>query len=207
LLAQAAKSVASYQVRNRATLTGNLCNASPCADTSPAALVLEGEALLYGPAGSRRVSLSAFWTGPGQTSLGPAEFAVAVRFPVPPAGAVGRYLKLGRRKAGDLAVVGVAALAYADPELPSGYRFRLGLGSVGPVVFRAVQAEEHLAGEAPGDASFARAAEAAASASAPISDVRATAEYQRRMVRVLTLRALRDVWGQFEAAQAGERGA
>jgi len=196
LLAEAAGSVASYQVRNRATLGGNLCNASPAADIAPAVLVLEGTVLLYGSQGEREVRVEQFFLGPGKPALGAHELATGVRIPAPPAGSVGRYLKLGRNKAGDLAVVGVAVLAFPDRDAPSGVRFRIALASVAPVPLRALQAEELLAKHEPGEAGFTQAAEAAMEACAPIDDVRASAAYRKAMVRNLTLRALCEVWGR-----------
>lgn len=199
LLAEAAHSVASYQIRNRATLGGNLCNASPCADTSPVTLVLEGRFVLYGPEGEREVSAGDFFLGPGQTLLQPAELLTAVRLPLPPVGAAARYLKLGRCKSGDLALVGVAVLGFPDGTA-SGYRFRLGLGSVAPTPVRALKAEKTLAANTPGEETFALAAEQAMASASPITDVRGGADYQRAMVRTLTLRGLRDVWARLRGA-------
>lgn len=193
LLAEAAGTVASYQLRNRATVGGNMCNASPCADTTPATMVLEGRFVLVGPAGEREVAAVDFFRGPGLTALGRGEFLRAIRYPPPPHGAVGRYVKLGRNRLGDLAIVSVAVLGFADGTAPSGYRFRIALGSVAPVVVRAAAAEALLASEPPGEEVFARAAEKAVEAASPIDDVRASAEYRRAMVRALTLRGLRDV--------------
>jgi carbon-monoxide dehydrogenase medium subunit len=201
LLADAAASVASYQVRSRATLGGNLCNASPCADTSPATLVLQAEFTLQGPSGERSVPATEFFTGPGQTVLQPAEFMTTIRFPLMPAGACTKYHKLGRCRSGDLSLVGVAVLGYPDSSLPSGYRFRIGLGSVAPTPIRARLAEAVLASHAPGKESFARAAEEARAEADPITDVRGTAEYQRDMVRTLTIRALGDVWAKLKEAK------
>ncbi len=153
LLAEAAESVASYQIRNRATLGGNLCNASPCADTSPATLVLEAEFILYGPEGQRSVRASEFFVGPGQTVLQPDELMTAIHFPPLPDDAAGRYLKLGRCKSGDLALVGVAVLGFpnaAQGAAACGYGFRIGLGSVAPVPLRALEAEVVLDANAPG---------------------------------------------------------
>lgn len=205
LLAEAAGTVASYQIRNRATLGGNLCNASPCADTSPATLVLEAEFVLYGPdpsagsgrVGQRSVPACEFFIGPGQTVLQPGELMTAIRFPPPPPDAAGRYLKLGRCKSGDLALVGVAILGYPDGT-PSGYEHRIGLGSVGPTPLRAVEAEDTLAANPPGEDAFVLAAEKAMGAASPISDVRGSASYQKAMVRALTLRGLRDVWSKMK---------
>jgi len=204
ILAESASSVASYQLRNRATIGGNLCNGSPAADTAPSVLVLGGTMVLRGPPnarvpgpGSQRtVPAERFFLGPGQTAMQPGEFMTAVHFPVPPSRAAGRYLKLGRNKAGDLAIAGVAVLGFADEVAPSGHRFRIALASVAAVPMRALAAEETLASEPPGEQTFAKAADEAREAASPIDDVRASAAYRRAMVRNLTLRGLRDVWGQ-----------
>ena len=212
LLAEAADSVASYQLRNRATIGGNLCNGSPCADTAPATLVLEGRVVLFGPVpstgsgqapstgsgrcGEREMPLNEFFLGPGETALQAGGLMTAIRYPILPAGAAGRYLKLGRSRIGDLAVVSVAVFGFSDGTAPSGYRFRIALGSVAPVVLRAPEAEEVLAADSPGEAAFALAAEKAMATATPIDDVRGGAVYRSAMVRNLTLRGLREVWGQ-----------
>jgi carbon-monoxide dehydrogenase medium subunit len=196
LLAEAAHSVASYQVRNRATIGGNLCNGSPAADTAPATLVLGGRMVLYGPDGEREVPAEEFFLGPGKTAMQAGELMTAIRFPVPPTGSGGRYLKLGRNKIGDLSIVGVAIFGFPDGAAPSGYRFRIALASVAPVPLRTLAAEEVLAANSPGEETFTLAAEKAAEAATPIDDVRASAAYRKSMVRNLTLRGLRDVWGQ-----------
>jgi carbon-monoxide dehydrogenase medium subunit len=196
LLAESANSVASYQLRNRATLGGNLGNASPAADTAPAALLLEATIVLFGPNGEREVPAAGFFLGPGRTAMQPGEFITAIRFPPPPDGAVGRYLKLGRNRAGDLAIAGVAVLGFPDHAAPSGHRFRIGLASVAPVPLRAQEAEALLSNSPPVEETFAVAAAKSAAAASPIDDVRASAAYRRAMVCSLTLRALRDVWAR-----------
>lgn len=196
LLAEAAKSVATYQLRNRATLGGNLCNGSPAADTAPAALVLEGHMALHGPDRPREVPVADFFLGPGKTALQQGELMVAIRFPPPRARSAGRYLKLGRNKAGDLSIVGVAVFGFADETAHGGYRFHIGLASVAPVPLRALEAEAALASSKPGEEAFAAAAQLAMEAASPIDDVRASAAYRKAMVRTLTLRGLRDVWAQ-----------
>jgi carbon-monoxide dehydrogenase medium subunit len=196
LLAEGAGSVASYQLRNRATVGGNLCNASPCADTAPATLVLEGQVVLYGPDGERSMPAADFFLGPGQAAMLEAEFLVSLRYPPPPPGCRGRYLKLGRNAKGDLALVSVAVLGFPDQAASSGYRFRIALGSVAPVPLRVPAAEQTLATQEPGEETFVRAAEQALDAAAPIDDVRASAAYRKAMVRNLTLRALRQVGEQ-----------
>lgn len=194
LLAQAAASVASYQVRNRATLGGNLCNASPCADTAPAVLVLDAELVLNGAAGERAVPAIEFFRGPGQTAIGSDEFLTAVRFPSPPQGRhAAHYRKLGRCRTGDLSLVGVAVMAERIGN-NGDHRFRVALGSVAPTPLRVRDVEMLLAANPPGAEAFGAAAELAMSAARPITDVRGTAEYQQAMVRTLTYRALREVW-------------
>ena len=194
LLAGAAGSVGSYQVRNRATVGGNVCNASPCADTALATVVLEGTMIHLGPDGEREVAAADFFVGPGETVLQAGEFLTAIRYPTPPMGAVGRHLKLSRNKLGDLAIVSVEVFCFPDATAASGYRFRIGLGSVAPVALRATEAEEALATNPPGERVFALAAEKAMEAASPIDDVRAGAAYRTAMVHNLTLRGLRDVW-------------
>ncbi|MDY7079549.1 MAG: xanthine dehydrogenase family protein subunit M [Chloroflexota bacterium] len=194
LLAEAANAVASYQLRNRATLGGNLCNGSPAADTGPAVLTLEGNIVLYNSDGERKVPANEFFIGPGETAVQPGELMTAIRLPVPPDGAAGRYLKLGRNKAGDLAIAGVAVFGFPDSTASSGYRFRIGLASVAPTPLRAYEAEDVLAENSPGEETFTLAAEKAMEAASPIDDVRASGAYRKAMVRSLTLRGLRDVW-------------
>ena len=200
LLADAAGTVASYQIRNRATLGGNLCNASPCADTSPATLALDACFNLLGPDGERSLPANQFFLGPGQTALLPGEFMTAIRFPPPPAGSAASYQKLGRCRAGDLALVGVAALGSPDASSPSRYTFRIALGSVAPTPIRALRAEALMASRAPSTRSFALAAREAQEVAAPITDVRGTAQYQLDMVRALTIRALAAVWASLKEA-------
>jgi len=193
LLAQAAKTVAAYQLRNRATVVGNICNASPAGDTIGACLVYEGIMIIYGPSGRREESLRTFFKGPGQTVLSPGDIALAIRLPIPPAGHAGRYLKLGRNRLSDLAIVGVTALGYPDTETASGFRFRLALAAVAPTPLIPNEAEKILT-EGPLDsATIDKAAEAAMNASSPIDDVRGSARYRRMMVRNLTRQAVESV--------------
>lgn len=196
LLAQAAKTVASYQLRNRATVVGNICNASPAGDTIGACIVYEGILIVHGPDGRREEPLRTFFKGPGQTVLAPGDIALAIRLPKPPAGHAGRYLKLGRNRLSDLAIVGVTALGFPDADSGSGFRFRLALAAVAPTPLVPEEAEKILA-EGPLDqATIAKAAEAAMNASSPIDDVRGSARYRRLMVRNLTRLAIDSVVGE-----------
>jgi carbon-monoxide dehydrogenase medium subunit len=194
ILAEAAHTVASYQIRNRATMGGNLCNASPAADTAPVTLVLEAVLTVHGPDGERQIPATEFFLGVGKNALKPNEFLIRVGFPVPPVGWEGRYLKLGRNAQGDLAIVGVAVVGYPDDTAASGYRFQIALASVAPTPIRVPDAENILAQGPVTDQSFAAAAAAARDTARPIDDVRASGRYRAEMVNVLTQRALDDVW-------------
>jgi CO/xanthine dehydrogenase FAD-binding subunit len=191
LLCEAAHTVASYQLRTRATMAGNVCNASPAADTVPSLLVLEAIVHVFGPHGRRTVPITGFFLGPGKTVLQPGEIVTAIQIPPPPAGYAAKYIKLGRNAIGDLAIVGVAALGF--PGQSSGHTFRIGLASVAPTPLRARAAEAILAAGPLNDATIERAAEAAMSESKPISDVRGSREYRLAMVRALTRRAVNHV--------------
>src|SRR5512137_2281622 len=129
VLAEAAHTVASYQLRTRATIAGNICNASPAGDTIGACLVLNAKVHIHGLNGWREEKLETLFVGPGKTTMLPGDILTAICFPPPPSGCAGVYLKLGRNAIGDLAIVGVTALGYPDRTL-SGFRFFLALASV-----------------------------------------------------------------------------
>jgi aerobic carbon-monoxide dehydrogenase medium subunit len=108
VLAAGANSVASYQLRNRATVGGNLCNASPAADAAPALLCLDAVVEVYGADGFRRIGINEFFTGPGRTAMQPGEFLTSIHLPPPSGRSHGVYNKLGRTKIGDISMVSVA---------------------------------------------------------------------------------------------------
>ncbi|RME73147.1 MAG: xanthine dehydrogenase family protein subunit M [Chloroflexi bacterium] len=197
LLAEAAKTVASFQLRSRATIVGNICNASPAGDTIGACIVMGGVLKVHGLDGEREVPLTGFFVGPGKTVLKPGDIVTAIRFPVLPQGHAGRYIKLGRNALSDLAIVGVTAFAYPD-DTPSGYRFKLALASVAPVPLVPEKAEEILTGKPITDETIAEAAQAAMDACNPIDDVRGSARYRKYMVRNLTRRAVTDVLNRLQ---------
>jgi carbon-monoxide dehydrogenase medium subunit len=194
ILCEAADTVGNYQLRNRATLGGNVCNASPSADLSPAVLIYDAQVGLESPRGVRVLDLKDFWLGPGKTQLEGDEYLKFIQFPLPPLNAEGLYIKLGRSRMGDLAVVGVAVLGFPDPDLPAGMRFRIGINSTAPTAYRLPDAEDKLAQEPITEEALQQAAETAMDTSAPIEDVRATAKYQELMVRNLTFQGLNEVW-------------
>lgn len=196
LLAEACHWVASYQLRSRATIVGNICNASPAGDTIGASMLLEGVLRVFGPDGYRDEPLNGFFKGPGRTNLKPGDIAVSVSFPLPPQGNSGRYIKLGRNKLGDLAIVGVTAFGYPDSSAASGYRFRIALASVAPIPLRVPKAEELLASKPIDEAVLVEAAQLAYESCTPIDDVRGSARYRKQMVRNLTRNALVDIWSK-----------
>ena len=194
LLAQACRSVASYQLRSRATIVGNVCNASPAGDTIGACMVLEGVLDVYGLGGPCQVPLSDFFRGPGKTVLNPGDIATAIHFKKPPHGSSGTYIKLGRNKLSDLAIVGVTVFGFPDDQAASGYRFRIALASVAPVPLRVPSAEEYLAANPISPEAFMQAGRLAQEACNPIDDVRGSARYRKAMVRNLVEKALEMVW-------------
>lgn len=196
LLAEACRSVASYPLRTRATVVGNICNASPAGDSIGACLVLDGVLEVHGVGGPRQEALASFFLGPGKTRLMAGDIVTALHLPPPPPGCAGVYLKLGRNQLSDLSIVGVTALGHPDSSCTSGYRFRLALASVAPVPFVPVEAERHLASHPTSPEVLREAAVLAAEACSPIDDVRGSARYRRLMVRNLTITALTEVWGR-----------
>jgi carbon-monoxide dehydrogenase medium subunit len=194
LLAEACRTVASHQLRTRATIAGNICNASPAGDTTGACLVYEAVLSVHGVDGLRQEPLSTFFTGPGKTVLQPGDIVTSVDLPIPPRGCAGKYIKLGRNQLSDLAIVGVTALGFPDPGAACGYRFRIALASVAPVPLRVPEAEALLAQGPIDRAVLERAARLAQKACSPIDDVRGSGRYRSAMVRNLTLKALLSVW-------------
>lgn len=200
LLVEATSKVASYQLRSRATIAGNICNGSPAGDTIGACLLLDASLKVHGLQGFRIEPLDSFFLGPGQTKLGPGDILTAIKLQAPAEGMVGRYIKLGRNQASDLAIVGVTAVGYPDRDRPSGYRIRLALASVAPVPLLVDEVETYLSGEPVTEERIAGAARIAQEACSPISDVRAGARYREMMVRNLSQKALYSVWKSLEAA-------
>lgn len=194
LLAEAADSCASYQLRNRATMVGNICNASPAGDTIGACLLLDGTLSVHGVKGEREESLDGYFKGPGETVLEAGDIVTAIHFPIPPDGFVGTYIKHGRNKASDLAIVGVTAIGFPHSASTSGYRFRLALASVAPTPIEVKEVTSILADAEISAKTISKAAQAAMDAVSPIDDVRGSAKYRKMMVRNLSRRALTEVW-------------
>jgi carbon-monoxide dehydrogenase medium subunit len=194
ILAQAARSMASPQVRNRGTIAGNICNAVPSADSAPALLTMEASLKVISQKGERVVGIEQFFTGPNQTVLTDDEVLAEIHLPNMPPTSKGVYLKLSPRRAMDLAIVGVAAVVIPQDGICQD--IRLALGAVAPTPIRTKKAEEMLKGQKLDDSSIAKAAKTAAAEAKPIDDHRASAEYRRDMVEVLVKRAIKQAIGR-----------
>ena len=198
-LVEAAALIGSDQIQSRASLGGNLCNASPAADSVPAMVVNEGRAVIAGPGGERTVPVSSVVTGPGQTSLAPGEFVVELEFDRPPARTSDAYLRFIPRTEMDIAVAGAAARLSLD-EAGRCTAAAVALGAVAPTVVRVPDAEAALAGRPLTDEALEQAAAACGAACSPIDDKRGTKAYRRRVAGVLAVRALK-----LAAARAADR--
>jgi xanthine dehydrogenase FAD-binding subunit len=197
LLAQAADHFASDQIRNVATLGGNLCNASPAGDTLTPLLALDAEAELAslaadGSVKTRWLPVDGFFTGPGRTQREARELVTALRVPLAPRGQVVRFYKSGTRPGLDVSTISIAFAARRD-DAGRLHGVRLALGAVAPTPLRARRTEALLEGAALDATLAAQAAQCAAEEATPIDDVRATGWYRKELVRNMTRRMLDDV--------------
>lgn len=189
-LADAAKIIGGTAIQGRASVGGNLCNASPAADTIPPLIVLEAICVIAGPNGTREVPADQFCTGPGQTVLENGEFLVSFKIPAPKNHSSSYYLRFIPRNEMDIAVVGAGASVVLDTEKTSFVSARIGLAAVAPTPLFAEEASASLAGREVSDEAVNAAAEAARRIARPISDMRGTIEQRVHLVEVLTRRAL-----------------
>jgi xanthine dehydrogenase FAD-binding subunit len=196
-LAEAVRSLASVQIRTMATLAGNLCNASPGADTAGPLLALGAEAEIAGLQGGRvvrrRLPLEEFFAGPGLTALKPGELLVAVHAPEPPPDSGSAFVKLGRVT---LDITKVSASAYVERQGKTIKTLRLAVGAAAPRPVRARALEQALAGKAFSRQALERAVQRVGESISPISDVRSTAEYRRSMAAVVARDAVLAAWGR-----------
>jgi CO/xanthine dehydrogenase FAD-binding subunit len=195
ILAEACDHFASDQLRNAATIGGNVCNASPAGDTLPPLLALDAEAELAskpdGAVVTRRVPLAEFFVGPGKTVRKPDELLCAILLPLPAAGFTARFVKFGTRPALDISAVAIAVAGVRDGAALT--HARVAYGAVAPVPLRAARTEAALEGTALDAVSIDRIAAVARGEVRPIDDVRASAWYRRELVFNLTRRILDDV--------------
>jgi CO/xanthine dehydrogenase FAD-binding subunit len=190
ILWDAVNVMATPQIRNLATIGGNLSSAIPSADTAPPLLALSAMVTIVGSAGERTMLVEEFFRGPGESDLAPDEILKEILIPAPPANSGGAYFKLMRRHAQDLALVGVAASFRLDEDGQVCQEARIALGAVAPTPIRALKAEEVLQGRNINDDLATEAGRVASEEARPITDIRASAEYRREMVGVLTKRAI-----------------
>jgi carbon-monoxide dehydrogenase medium subunit len=186
VLLEAAAVVGSIQIRNRATLVGNVCNASPAADTVPVLLVHGAVANIAGPGspgGERHVPLSEFFVGPGRTVLKSGEVVVSLDLPIPSGPAGAAFGRLIRRRGVDLAVINLCVL------LEAGRPARMAFGAVGPTPILSIDATGALAGTREWTAAADEALASMLTPTRPISDVRGGRDYRTAMLPVLSKRA------------------
>ena len=184
VLVKASSSVGAAQIRNAATIGGNIANASPAGDTIPALFSLETQVLITGSNGQRSVAIEDFFTGPGRSALKPGELIEA--FSLPLHKTRGEFLKLGERRAHAISKINLAVSIFNDGK----QRYRIAIGSVAPTVLRCRTAEELLESNSLTPEIIARAAGLASETARPISDIRSSKSYRKQMAGVLLKRAL-----------------
>jgi CO/xanthine dehydrogenase FAD-binding subunit len=186
---EAAGLIGSTQVQGRATLAGNICNASPAADSVPAMMAAGATARLIGPEGTRDIPVGEVATGPGRTSLKKGEIVASIYLPARPARASDAYLRFIPRSEMDIAVVGCAVNLVLEGERVA--EARVALGAVAPTALPVAEAGEALRGSTLDDAALDRLAAACSAACNPIDDKRGTIAFRRRVAGVLARRAAR----------------
>jgi carbon-monoxide dehydrogenase medium subunit len=185
---------ASLQIRNTATIGGNICRASPSGETLAPLLVLEAKAKLAFSDGEKIEGFNSLFLGPGRTTLGSKGLLTEIEIPYPSQASRGVYLKHAVRGAMDIAMVGVAVLVTPDAMHSKLNDVRIGLAAVAPTPIRAQKAEALLRGQPLTAALIEEAAAVAASESSPISDQRSSAEYRGWIVEALTRQGLEQSW-------------
>ena len=190
-VAQSAKYVASTQIRNRGTLVGNICNASPSCDTGSILVACNAKVQIQGVNGKREVPIGEFFTGVKRTCLDPEAGEIVTGVVIPPLAEDehAAYLKHAVRKAMDLAIVGVAAWVKLDGNIIKDVR--IAMAGVATTILRAHKAEEFLIGKELNDENLGEAGILAMRECRPIDDVRASAAYRKDMIRVFTKRAIK----------------
>jgi len=189
-LAQSAAEVGSIQIRNRATVGGNMANATPSADVAPSLIALNAAAKIVGLEGEKTVPLEEFFRGPGSTIMSTDEILTEITIPKTAPELVGEYIKFSPREMMDLAYVGVAVTFNYDRKTKRASQVRVVLGAVAPTPIRARGTEAMLEGKALTEELAQSAGDQAATESKPISDVRSSADNRRAMVGAMTKRAI-----------------
>jgi xanthine dehydrogenase FAD-binding subunit len=189
-LADAARIVGGWQIQSRASVGGNLCNASPAGDTIPALIANGVTCIVAGPSGQRDVRAEEFCTGPGKNVLQPGELLVTLVFPPPTAKSSSSYERFIPRNEMDIAVVGAGSWVKLSADGSKIEQARVGLCAVAPTPKFAAEASQWLAGQPVTEATFAQAGELAKKVATPITDMRGPAEYRTHLVGVLVKRTL-----------------
>jgi CO/xanthine dehydrogenase FAD-binding subunit len=189
-LIEAAGLIGGTQIQSRASVGGNLCNASPAADTIPALIAAGAICVIAGPQGQRELPVEAFCTAPGRTALGRGEILVSLRLPQPLPHTGSAYLRFIPRNEMDIAVVGVGVSLTLNDSKTSCIAARIALAAVAPTPLFVGEAGAALVGRPPLPADIDKAAELTRAAARPIGDMRGDADYRRHLVGVLTKRAL-----------------
>ena len=190
-LFEAARSVSRTQIKNMGTVGGNLCNASPAADSAPPLLVLEGKVKLVGGGAERVVPLEDFYVGPGKTVLSPEELLVEVQLPESKDGTGSAFLKIVR-VAADPAKLNVAVAIEREKDVCRDCR--IALGSVAPKPFRTTEAEGMLKGKRITGDLIEKTSQRASEEIQPITDIRSTVEYRREVAKVIVRDAIKLAW-------------
>jgi len=193
-LADAAATVGSVQIRNRATVVGNICHASPAADTVPALLIYGAAVNISSARGARRIPLDEFLVGPGRTALERGELVTSIELPVRPPGHREAFAKVTRRRGVDLATVNLACM------VDTRGRTQFAYGAVGPRAFLVSDESGVLADPDAPEATRERVLGDLLAHASPISDVRASREYREAMLQVMSLRLLRDCLSRLTSA-------
>lgn len=190
-LIDAVSLIGGIQIQSRASVGGNLCNASPAADTIPALIASEAVCVIAGPEGTREMPVEKFCTAPGKTALRRGELLVSLRLPPPRPHTGSAYLRFIPRNEMDIAVVGACVAVTLDGSQSRCIAARIGLAAVAPTPLLVPEAGAALVDGALTEAHFERVASLAQAAAKPISDMRGDAEYRKHLVGVLVKRALR----------------
>jgi CO/xanthine dehydrogenase FAD-binding subunit len=188
ILHDAVKNIGSVQIRNVATIGGNLVNAVPSADGAIPLIALDGKAIIYGPKGQRSIELRRFFLGPGQCDFEVGEILIEIVIPplAPRTGSA--YVKHGRREAMELPMLGVGVLLSLEEDMVTCAKARICLGVAAPTPFRALQAEKYLEGKPVDEGHLTQAGQMAGQESKVRDSIRGVAWYRREMVGVLVKR-------------------
>ena len=197
ILCEAVGLIGSWQIRNIGTIGGNICNASPAADSAPPLLVMNAQLIVASKTAEKKIPLDSFFTGPGETVLETGQILKEIVIELPKQRSAGCYLKLRRRKAVDISLAGVAFQAETESDGQTLARVGIAMGGVAPTPIRVAEAEAVLTG-LPVDEALTKISDCArivAQAARPIDDVRASASYRRTIVAVFLHQCAQKVLG------------